>query len=160
MPWFKRGYRGLYGNKMTRFGNKVSFAENKTRRTWKPNVQTKTLRSETLKEKFKCRVTTHVLRCIRKAGGFDQYLLKAKDTEIKYPRAVKFKYRIKQAIKEGKQAGGKPQSPKVIETEPSHSEVVLQGSMTTAHDKTTTVSPLRNTAPVNRSRGLLDLLDF
>lgn len=94
MPWFKRGFRGLYGNRMTRFGNQVSFAENKTRRTWKPNVQKKTLWSETLQERFKCRITTHVMRSVRKFGGLDGYLLRAKDSEIKYPRALKFKQRI------------------------------------------------------------------
>lgn len=95
--WFKRAYRGLYGNRTIQFGNQVSFAGNKKRRTWKPNVQTTTLYSVTLGEKFKTRATTYAMRCIRKAGGIDEYLLKTKDSEIKYPRALRFKQRIIEA---------------------------------------------------------------
>lgn len=99
MPWFNRAYRGLYGNRMIQFGNKISFAENKSRRTWKPNVQKTTLWSETLREKFPCRLTTYVMRCIRKKGGFDQYLLTTKNSEIKFPRAIDLKNRIRIARK-------------------------------------------------------------
>lgn len=161
MPWFKRSYRGLYGNKTIGFGNKVSFAENKTRRTWKPNVQTKTLWSETLKKRFKCRVTTHVLRCIRKAGGFDEYLLKSKDTDIKYPRAIEFKYRIKEAKKAGTQVDEELQSLNLIDDEPSISEPGLHLREATKSAESITKTPLRNTAPTHANRrGLLEILDF
>lgn len=90
----KRAYRGLYGNRMIQFGNKISFAENKTRRTWKPNVQKKTVFSETLQRKLTFRMTTHVIRCIRKFGGIDQYLIKTRDSEIKYPKAIELKEEI------------------------------------------------------------------
>lgn len=99
--WFKRAYRGLYANRKIGFGNKVSHAGNKTRRSWKPNVQKATLFSETLGEKFRTQVTTHALRCIRKAGGLDEYLLKVKDSEIKNPRAIRFKERIIDARRKG-----------------------------------------------------------
>lgn len=99
--WFKRAYRGLYANRKIGFGNKVSHAGNKTRRSWKPNVQKATLFSETLGEKFRTQVTTHALRCIRKAGGLDEYLLTVKDSEIKNPRAIRFKERIIDARKKG-----------------------------------------------------------
>lgn len=98
--WFKRAYRGLYGNRMIQFGNQISAAKNKTRRTWKPNVQKTTLFSETLNERLTCSLTTHVMRCIRKAGGFDQYLVKTKDSELKFHRAITLKQRIIEIRKE------------------------------------------------------------
>eukprot|EP00232_Nephroselmis_pyriformis_P025415 CAMPEP_0182864324 /NCGR_PEP_ID=MMETSP0034_2-20130328/7112_1 /TAXON_ID=156128 /ORGANISM="Nephroselmis pyriformis, Strain CCMP717" /LENGTH=148 /DNA_ID=CAMNT_0024996579 /DNA_START=144 /DNA_END=587 /DNA_ORIENTATION=+ len=76
--WCKRSRRGLYGGKMTRFGNNVSEkGGNKTRRTWKPNVQRKTYYSEILDRKISLRCTTYVIRWIDKVGGFDNYILKA-----------------------------------------------------------------------------------
>mmetsp|Transcript_10033 Transcript_10033/g.13148 ORF Transcript_10033/g.13148 Transcript_10033/m.13148 type:complete len:128 (+) Transcript_10033:21-404(+) len=72
----KRAAQGLYGGKDIGFGNNVSHSERKTRRSWKPNVQSKKLWSETLDEFVHFRVTTHALRCIDKAGGLDNYLLK------------------------------------------------------------------------------------
>ncbi len=95
MPRFNRAYRGLYGNRMIQFGNQISFAENKTRRTWKPNVQKISFFSDTLQKKLQFRITTHALRCVKKAGGIDEYLLKTKDSEIKYYKALEFKTQIK-----------------------------------------------------------------
>lgn len=58
----------------------------RTRRTWKPNVQEKRLFSYVLDRHIRVKVTTHALRCIDKAGGIDEYLLKTPyrkmDTEI------------------------------------------------------------------------------
>lgn len=76
---------------MIQFGNQVSFAENKTRRTWKPNVQVKSMYSESLQKMLRFRMTTHVMRCIKKAGGIDEYLVKTADSELKYPKAIDLK---------------------------------------------------------------------
>ena len=95
MRRMKRAYRGLYGNRMIQFGNKVSFAENKTRRTWKPNVHRLSFYSEATDRVYRFRITTHALRDIRKFGGLDEYLLRTHDTEIKYPAAL----RLKQCVK-------------------------------------------------------------
>ncbi|XP_019053634.1 PREDICTED: uncharacterized protein LOC104599128 isoform X2 [Nelumbo nucifera] len=58
----------------------------RTRRTWKPNVQEKRLFSYILDRHIRVKVTTHALRCIDKAGGIDEYLLKTPyhkmDTEM------------------------------------------------------------------------------
>ncbi|PXF48727.1 54S ribosomal protein L24, mitochondrial [Gracilariopsis chorda] len=94
MPRFNRAYKGLYGNRMIQFGNQVSFAENKSRRTWKPNVQKKTVFSETLQRKLTFRMTTYVIRCIRKFGGIDEYLVRTSDDEIKYDKAIAIKKEI------------------------------------------------------------------
>eukprot|EP00924_Labyrinthula_sp_SR-Ha-C_P002125 maker-scaffold_19-snap-gene-1.5-mRNA-1 protein AED:0.00 eAED:0.00 QI:150/1/1/1/1/1/2/1090/102 len=72
----KRALRGIFMGKKTGFGNNVSFSERKSRRTFKPNVQTKTLYSEILDERFKINVTTRALKTIRKYDGLDNFLLK------------------------------------------------------------------------------------
>merc|ERR1711865_103299 len=73
-----RAKRGLYEGKEVRFGNNVSFSKRRTRRRWNPNVQTKRLWSNTREKLVEFRVTTHALRCIKKAGGLDEYLVKSK----------------------------------------------------------------------------------
>lgn len=50
--------------------------------------------SETLGRMLRFRMTTHAIRCIKKAGGIDQYLLKTKESEIKFPKALKLKEEI------------------------------------------------------------------
>ncbi|KAI3944790.1 hypothetical protein MKW92_046853 [Papaver armeniacum] len=82
-----RAKRGLYGGVHIQFGDQVSEdGGNRTRRTWKPNVQEKQLFSYILDRHVRVKVTTHALRCIDKAGGVDEYLLKTPyqkmDTEI------------------------------------------------------------------------------
>jgi large subunit ribosomal protein L28 len=82
-----RAKRGLFAGKHIQFGNSVSEdGGNRTRRTWKPNVQDKRLFSYVLDRHIRVKVTTHALRCIDKAGGIDEYLLRTPyqkmDTEI------------------------------------------------------------------------------
>ncbi|XP_059658033.1 uncharacterized protein LOC132304396 [Cornus florida] len=82
-----RAHRGLYAGRHIQFGNRISEdGGNKTRRTWKPNVQDKRLFSYILDRHIRMKVTTHALRCIDKAGGIDEYLLKTPyhkmDTEM------------------------------------------------------------------------------
>ncbi|XP_051215510.1 large ribosomal subunit protein bL28m [Lolium perenne] len=82
-----RAKRGIFAGRHIRFGNKVSEdGGNKSRRFWKPNVQEKRLFSYIHERHIRLKVTTHALRCIDKAGGIDEYLLKTPynkmDTEI------------------------------------------------------------------------------
>ncbi|KMT18198.1 hypothetical protein BVRB_2g023700 [Beta vulgaris subsp. vulgaris] len=82
-----RAKRGLYAGRHIQFGNQVSEdGGNKTRKTWKPNVQEKRLFSYILDRHIRVHVTTHALRCIDKAGGIDEYLMKTPyhkmDTEM------------------------------------------------------------------------------
>lgn len=82
-----RANRGIYAGRHIRFGNRVSEdGGNKSRRNWKPNVQEKRLFSYILDRHIRVKVTTHALRCIDKAGGIDEYLLKTPyhkmDTEL------------------------------------------------------------------------------
>mmetsp|Transcript_2875 Transcript_2875/g.3284 ORF Transcript_2875/g.3284 Transcript_2875/m.3284 type:complete len:126 (-) Transcript_2875:2185-2562(-) len=70
-----RAKRGIYAGKTVRFGNNVSFSKRRTRRTFKPNIQTKTYYSKILDREIKLRVSTKAIRCINKAGNFDTFIL-------------------------------------------------------------------------------------
>jgi large subunit ribosomal protein L28 len=60
-------------------GHNVSHANNKTKRTFLPNMQNVTLLSDTLGEGVKLRVSTHGLRSVEHVGGLDNWLAKASD---------------------------------------------------------------------------------
>jgi large subunit ribosomal protein L28 len=57
-------------------GHNVSHANNRTKRTFLPNLQNVTLMSETLGESVKLRVSTHGLRSVEHVGGLDNWLAK------------------------------------------------------------------------------------
>ncbi|KAG9233843.1 hypothetical protein BJ875DRAFT_377769 [Amylocarpus encephaloides] len=81
---YKQSNFGLYGEQKIRYGNIVSKKnEIKTRRHWRPNVQSKRLYSEALKRQIRVRITTRVLRTVDKCGGLDNYLLGDKAQRIK-----------------------------------------------------------------------------
>lgn len=63
---FKRAQLGLFHGKMKQYGNNVPFSKHKTRRSWLPNIQSKTLYSEALGKKLKLKVTTRALKTIKK----------------------------------------------------------------------------------------------
>jgi large subunit ribosomal protein L28 len=63
-------------------GNNVSHANNKTKRTFLPNLQNVTLMSETLDRGVKLRVSTHGLRSVEHNGGLDNWLAKTSDDKL------------------------------------------------------------------------------
>ena len=63
-------------------GHNVSHANNKTKKTFLPNLQNVTLMSEKLDRSFKFRVSTHGLRTVEHNGGLDNWLLKAGDDQL------------------------------------------------------------------------------
>lgn len=63
-------------------GNNVSHANNKTRRRFLPNLQSRRLFSETLGETVRLRIAASTLRTIDKRGGLDGFLLQAADTDL------------------------------------------------------------------------------
>lgn len=83
--WYKQADTGLYGGAMIRFGNKISKGRNKgkTRRSWKPNVRRKKLRSDALDQDLFIKVTHRALRTIEKEGGLDNYLMCDRPGRIK-----------------------------------------------------------------------------
>lgn len=67
--------RCMVTGKGVQTGNNVSHANNKTRRRFLPNVQSKTIYSEALGRKIRLRVTTAGLKTIEHNGGIDSWLL-------------------------------------------------------------------------------------
>ena len=63
-------------------GHNVSHANNKTKRTFLPNLQNVTLLSDALGESVKLRVSTHGLRSVEHVGGLDNWLLKTNDEKL------------------------------------------------------------------------------
>lgn len=74
-------------------GNKVSHANNKTRRRFLPNLNVVSLISDSLGQTFKLRISAAALRSVDHRGGLDAYLAKAKDDELSLD-AMKIKKEI------------------------------------------------------------------
>ncbi|KAH0645111.1 hypothetical protein MTR67_035794 [Solanum verrucosum] len=73
---------------------------NRSKRTWKPNVQEKRLFSYILDRQIRVKVTTHALRCIDKAGGIDEYLLKTPYHEMDTELGLFWKAKIEKLYEE------------------------------------------------------------
>jgi large subunit ribosomal protein L28 len=71
-------------------GNNVSHANNKTKRTFLPNLHNVTLISDTMGQSYKLRVSTHGLRSVEHNGGLDNWLVKTKDEQLS-PKARRLK---------------------------------------------------------------------
>jgi large subunit ribosomal protein L28 len=63
-------------------GNNVSHANNKTKRTFLPNLQNVTLISDALDRSVRLRVSTHGLRSVEHNGGLDNWLVKTGDEQL------------------------------------------------------------------------------
>jgi large subunit ribosomal protein L28 len=83
-------------------GNNVSHANNKTRRRFLPNLQSKKLMSDALGHPVRIRISSNALRTIESAGGLDTFLMKTKDAQLD-PKIVRIKKVIAEKI-EAKQA--------------------------------------------------------
>jgi large subunit ribosomal protein L28 len=79
--------------KGTLVGNYVSHANNKTKRVYRPNLQTIALASEALGNSYKLRIAMNTLRSVEANGGLDPFILKTKDAVLS-PRALKLKRAI------------------------------------------------------------------
>lgn len=74
-------------------GHNVSHANNKTKRVFRPNLQTVSLASDTLGQSVSLRISMNALRTLDRRGGLDAYLLKARD-EVLSPKALRLKREI------------------------------------------------------------------
>lgn len=73
---YKQSNTGLYGKARIAFGTRVSGKQDaRTPRLWKPNVHRKKLWSDSLGAWVQTRLTTRVMRTIKKEGGLDEYLV-------------------------------------------------------------------------------------
>lgn len=77
-------------------GNKVSHANNKSRRRFLPNLNDVTLISDILGQSFKLRISAAALRTVDHRGGLDAFLAKSKDEELSVD-ALKIKREIAKA---------------------------------------------------------------
>ena len=59
------------------YGNKVSHANNKSRRRFLPNLQNVSFLSDTLGYKVRLRLSVSAVRSVEKHGGIDNYLRNA-----------------------------------------------------------------------------------
>jgi large subunit ribosomal protein L28 len=82
--------------KLPMAGQLRSHAENKTKRTFRPNLCNVTLMSESLNRKVRLRVSAHALKTVEHRGGLDAFLMKAKDVELS-ERCAKLKRDVEKA---------------------------------------------------------------
>src|SRR6185312_3437717 len=80
-------------------GHNVSHANNKTKRTFLPNLQNVTLISDALGTSVKLRVSTHGLRSVEHVGGLDNWLMKTSDDKLS-PKVRKLKKEIAKKVNE------------------------------------------------------------
>lgn len=99
---------GIFAGKHIQFGNQISEdGGNKSRRNRKPNVQEKRLFSYIYNRFIRIKVTTHALRCIDKAGGIDEYLLKTPYNKMDSEMVVLWKSKMENRYMEvDKKEGG------------------------------------------------------
>ena len=82
--------------KLPMSGNLRSHAENKTKRTFRPNLVNVTLMSDALKRRFRLKICAHALRSVEHRGGLDAFLAKASSGELS-DRCRKLKQEIAKA---------------------------------------------------------------
>ena len=75
------------------YGNTVSHANNRVRRTFRPNLVQTTLLSDALNQQFRFRVSANALRTVEHSGGLDAYLLAARNSVLS-EKAKKIKKKI------------------------------------------------------------------
>jgi large subunit ribosomal protein L28 len=80
-------------------GQLRSHAENKTKRTFRPNLVDVTLISDALQRKVRLRVSANALKTVERTGGLDAFLIKAKDDTLS-ERCQRLKRDIKKASSE------------------------------------------------------------
>ena len=63
-------------------GHNVSHANNKTKKTFLPNLQNVTLMSDSLSRSVRLRVSANGLRSVEHVGGLDNWLVKTSDVKL------------------------------------------------------------------------------
>jgi len=82
--------------KLPMAGQLRSHAENKTKRTFRPNLIDVTLISDSLQRKVRLRISAHALKTVEHRGGLDAFLLKAREEALSQ-RCQKLRREIKKA---------------------------------------------------------------
>jgi large subunit ribosomal protein L28 len=74
-------------------GHRVSHANNRTKRVFRPNLHTVTLASDALGRSVRLRVCMNALRTLDRSGGLDAFLINARDQALS-ERALRLKREI------------------------------------------------------------------
>src|SRR5260221_6711166 len=85
-------------------GNNVSHANNKTKRIYRPNLQTIALASELLGNSYKLRISMNALRSVDRNAGLEPIILQSKGSVLsaqglRLQRAISEKAASKAALK-------------------------------------------------------------
>ncbi|MGY8796485.1 MAG: 50S ribosomal protein L28, partial [Woeseiales bacterium] len=80
-------------------GNNVSHANNKTKRVFRPNLQTLSLASESLGRVITLKVSMRALKTVDRKGGLDAFLLRAKDAQLS-AKALRLKKQVAKRVAE------------------------------------------------------------
>jgi large subunit ribosomal protein L28 len=84
-------------------GHNVSHANNKTKTQFMPNLCNVSLMSDAMGLTYRFRISAIALKSVEHRGGLDNYLMKAKDSELS-PRALKIKHAIARKLEAQKAA--------------------------------------------------------
>jgi large subunit ribosomal protein L28 len=88
--------RCMITGKGVQTGNNVSHANNKTRRTFRPNLQRASFLSDALGHSVRLRLSVNAIRTIEHNGGLDAFLLGTADSRLG-EEAIRLKRRIERA---------------------------------------------------------------
>ena len=88
--------RCMITGKGVQTGNNVSHANNKTRRTFRPNLQRASFLSDALGHSVRLRLSVNAIRSIEHNGGLDAFLLGTADSRLG-EEALRLKRRIERA---------------------------------------------------------------
>ena len=89
--------------KAVKVGNNVSHANNKSKRRFLPNLQSKRFMSDILGQMIRLRVSANGLRTIEANGGLDAFMLKTKPAQLDQ-KALVIKRRIENRLAKTKVA--------------------------------------------------------
>ncbi|XP_068762765.1 large ribosomal subunit protein bL28-like [Montipora capricornis] len=92
-------HQGIFHGKGYMYGHETTFSGKKTKWVWKPNVVRKTYYSQVLEQKMRFQFSTHALRCIDKAGGFDNYIIDTKAKWLHSRTAIELKNLMLEVLK-------------------------------------------------------------
>src|SRR5580692_5003439 len=106
--------------KTRQIGNRVSHSNRKTKRRFRPNLLNVTLLSDALSRSVRLRISANALKSVDHRGGFDAFLIKAKDEQL-HPRVLE----LKRQIKKKRAAASAPRAEPAVRRE-ARPEVVRQ----------------------------------
>lgn len=79
------------------FGNKVSHANNKSRRRWQPNLQVCSFPSEILGDKVTLRLSARGIRTVEHNGGIDSWIMESRKSRLS-EEALKVRKAMEKAL--------------------------------------------------------------